>query len=95
MTKEKKEMLHDILSTYTFDTKTMYDEYNLGKTPDEIIKDLNTAKSSAGGASTTSQEIEDDDILFGGSGKNNDDIKVTSPDELEADLDKIVDDWFD
>ena len=93
----KKKMFHDILNTYVMDVKGLFDEYNLDKDPDEIMKALNNPKAAQAQKPTQQQanaaddEQEDDDGLFSSDELN--DVSSANAGGTDVDIDAIMSQW--
>lgn len=89
-----KKMFHRILDSFVLDTKNLYADYNLDKTPETIKKELNgEIKPTTDAKEAEPEETEDDDELF-----NDDDLgsvsKPVSGGEVSGkEIDDIMKDW--
>ena len=87
-------MFHRILDSFVLDTKNLYADYNLDKTPETIKKELNgEIKPTTDAKEAEPEEAEDDDELF-----NDDDLgsvsKPVSGGEVSGkEIDDIMKDW--
>lgn len=90
-TDEKVKMFHDILDDMPWDPEKLYKDYNLDKTPEQIVKELKANPASNDAANAAAEPEEDDDSAFftgNSSGR-----KAKSGEEVESEIADVVGDW--